>query len=124
MADDIVKTQAEKQAEEAVDYAVEGNDLGGFVGVSHEYKTYSEDTAKPVVPEGKETDYKLAQRVESDKQVVFNKAGQDASREGTVFSSGPAVDENGDRIKAKPKVEAKTATTTKTAAAPKTTAAS
>lgn len=37
---------ARKIAEE--DYAVKGNDLSGFKGVSPEYMTYASDTEKPV----------------------------------------------------------------------------
>lgn len=109
MAEDK-KTRAEQQADEAVDYAVEGNDLDGFVGVSHEYRTYSDDTAKPVVPEDKEDAYKRAQRVAGDNDVEFNRYGQDAGKAETEFSSGPAVDESGERVKPKAKTADKPAT--------------
>lgn len=43
VADKTAKKRAEKE------YAVKGNDLSGFVGVSPEYMTYASKTEKPSV---------------------------------------------------------------------------
>lgn len=42
---------------EGRDYRVEGNDVGGYLGVSPEYMTYANDTEKPLLTDQEKWDY-------------------------------------------------------------------
>lgn len=47
---------------EARSYAVEGNELDAYVGVSPEYMTYADDTQKPFLAEGDGPEAQVEQR--------------------------------------------------------------
>lgn len=42
---------------EGRDYRVEGNDVGGYLGVSPEYMTYANETEKPLLTDQEKWDY-------------------------------------------------------------------
>lgn len=79
---DLEQRYAAEKGEESEgrDFAVEGNDLSGYRGVSPEYATYSNDTDKPLASE-KGAFKKLEDRVDkvqsASKDASDNKADDD-----------------------------------------------
>lgn len=85
----------EEKTPEARAFAVEGNDLSGYVGVSPEYRTYANETDKPMLSDDEKafmkergllTDEELAaenegQTVSPAGEVVKDEASEDASEE-------------------------------------------
>lgn len=62
--------------EEARNFAVEGNDLSGYIGVSPEYMTYADDTHKPystdeeVLPPGEQLMFEEDEEVEESSEAA------------------------------------------------------